>query len=163
MKSIRNGNVWSIILAGGKGERLRPAVQTWFGYDKPKQYCTFVGSRSMFQHTLDRADQISTPERKVTVVSRAHSQVALSQIERRKSGKIIVQPANRDTAARRESSGLSFRSFRPSRIPFHRGRTLRHQGGRGLERTPSAPWGPSRGAQRRLRLDRTGAVPPVRG
>ena len=49
------GNVWSIVLAGGDGERTKEFIRRWLGYEKPKQYCTFVGSRSMFQHTLDRA------------------------------------------------------------------------------------------------------------
>jgi mannose-1-phosphate guanylyltransferase len=43
------------------GERLRPFVQRWLGRHKPKQYCTFIGTRSMFQHTLDRSDRILLP------------------------------------------------------------------------------------------------------
>ena len=45
--------LWSIILAGGEGERTRPFIEQWLGGHKPKQYCTFVGKRSMLQHTLD--------------------------------------------------------------------------------------------------------------
>jgi mannose-1-phosphate guanylyltransferase len=90
---------WSIILAGGEGERLRPMVQRWLGRYKPKQYCTFVGTRSMFQHTLDRADQITTPDRKVTVIAKAHYEDALPQLAGRQAGKLILQPRNLDTAA----------------------------------------------------------------
>lgn len=32
------------------------------------QFCNFVGSKSMLQHTLDRADRLTQPERKVTVI-----------------------------------------------------------------------------------------------
>jgi hypothetical protein len=46
--------LWSIILAGGEGTRLRSLVHRWLGRPKPKQYCAFVGTRSLFQHTLDR-------------------------------------------------------------------------------------------------------------
>jgi hypothetical protein len=49
------GQVWSIVLAGGEGERIKPLVQRWLGRHRPKQYCSFVGTRSMFQPTLDRA------------------------------------------------------------------------------------------------------------
>src|SRR6266536_1520629 len=56
---------WSIVLAGGDGERIRPFVEKWLGYHRPKQYCTFVGTRSMFQHTLDRADMLTPCERRV--------------------------------------------------------------------------------------------------
>ena len=91
-------NLWSIILAGGEGERLRPFVQRWLGRHKPKQYCTFIGNRSMFQHTLDRADLLSAPDHRVTVIAKSHRQEALAQLADRNTGKIVVQPANRDTA-----------------------------------------------------------------
>jgi len=91
-------DVWSVILAAGEGKRLRPLVLRWLGQHKPKQYCTFIGTRSMFQHTLDRADQISLPDQKVTVIARAHHAYAWPQLANRKAGRLILQPANRDTA-----------------------------------------------------------------
>lgn len=92
------GSVWSIILAGGEGNRLKNLVERWLGYHKPKQYCTFVGTRSMLEHTLDRADQISVPARKVTVIARSHRWAAWPQL-RGRPGSVILQPANRGTAA----------------------------------------------------------------
>ncbi|HYC77595.1 MAG TPA: hypothetical protein VEI02_08210, partial [Planctomycetota bacterium] len=52
---------WSIVLAGGSGERLRAFTESRFGRPLPKQYCTFTGSRSLFEHTLDRAARLSGP------------------------------------------------------------------------------------------------------
>ena len=97
--TVSVSNLWSIILAGGEGERLRPFVQRWLGRHRPKQYCTFIGSRSMFQHTLDRADLLSSPDHRVTVIAKSHQQEALAQFVDRDTGKIVMQPANRDTAA----------------------------------------------------------------
>jgi mannose-1-phosphate guanylyltransferase len=94
----RAEGVWSIILAGGEGERLKPFVERWLGRHKPKQYCTFIGTRSMLEHTLDRADRITSPERKVTIIARAHRAEARPQL-RQRPGQVIMQPANRDTAA----------------------------------------------------------------
>ena len=91
-------DLWSIVLAAGEGERVKPLVERWLGQHKPKQYCTFIGTRSMFQHTLDRADQISHPDQKITVIARAHRGHAWPQLAKRKAGKIVLQPANRDTA-----------------------------------------------------------------
>jgi mannose-1-phosphate guanylyltransferase len=95
----KNEKVWSIILAAGEGDRLRPSIQSWLGYHKPKQYCTFVGTRSMLQHTLDRADRISPPEQKITVVARDHFQSGWTRFLDKQPGKALAQPANRGTAS----------------------------------------------------------------
>lgn len=97
--SSRHQKVWSIILAAGEGERLKPFVRQWLGYEKPKQYCTFVGTRSMLQHTLDRADEITVPQHKVTVVSRDHRRRGWPEQLKRKAGRVVVQPSNQGTAA----------------------------------------------------------------
>jgi hypothetical protein len=60
-----HGNLWSIVLAGGDGARTKEFIRHWLGYEKPKQYCVFVGSRSMFQHTLDRAVRLTPEELRV--------------------------------------------------------------------------------------------------
>lgn len=94
----QNDHLWSIVLAGGNGERLRPAIHQWFGHEYPKQFCTFVGTRSMLQHTIDRADRVTDPERRMTVVSQAHRHLARAQMQDRPAGTILGQPINRDTA-----------------------------------------------------------------
>jgi mannose-1-phosphate guanylyltransferase len=68
-----NARIWVAILAGGEGERLRPLVQRWLGRHVPKQCCTFQGTRSMLDHTLDRAVQLARPDRVVTVMARLHA------------------------------------------------------------------------------------------
>jgi len=101
MKSrIINGwqRLWSIVLAGGEGERMRPMVKRWLGQHRPKQYCTFVGTRSMFQHTFDRAAQLTPPSRIVTVSAAHHQADVLSQLEKRDGGTVLMQPRNCDTA-----------------------------------------------------------------
>src|SRR5262249_44305896 len=98
-KESRNKDLWSLVLAGGSGERLKPIIQKWLGRDRPKQYCAFVGTRSMFEHTLDRSDQIVNPERRVTVIARDHQHEAWPQFSSRLKGKVMLQAANRETAA----------------------------------------------------------------
>ncbi len=95
----KHDGLWSIVLAGGEGERLRPFIERWLGRHRPKQYCAFIGTRSMLQHTLDRADRLAHPERKVTVVARGHRQAGWVTPGGAASGIVIAQPANRDTAA----------------------------------------------------------------
>ena len=91
--------VWSIVLAGGEGERVKPLVQRWLGRHRPKQYCAFVGTRSMFQHTVDRAAQVSTLRRTVVVAARHHEAELRDQLVGRPVEHLLLQPANSDTAA----------------------------------------------------------------
>ena len=91
--------LWSIILAGGEGTRVSSLIHRWLGQPTPKQYCAFVGTRSMFQHTLDRAAKLTPPERIVTVAAHRHCREALAQLDGKGNSTILFQPANRDTAA----------------------------------------------------------------
>jgi mannose-1-phosphate guanylyltransferase len=99
MEKADQGNVWSIILAGGDGVRTKEFIRRWFGHEKPKQYCTFVGSRSMFQHTLDRAARLTPWERVVVVAARHHQYEIWPQLDERPAGIVLLQPKNVDTAA----------------------------------------------------------------
>lgn len=93
------GNLWSIVLAGGDGMRTKEFIRRWLGYEKPKQYCAFVGSRSMFQHTLDRAVRLTPWERVVVVAARHHQHEVWPQLDGRPAGMVLLQPRNLDTAA----------------------------------------------------------------
>lgn len=98
--SVRRSNdTWSIVLAGGDGGRIRGFIQRWLGRPRPKQYCAFVGERSLFQHTLDRASALCRQEHIVTLVAREHRREAWSQLEGRSAGTVLMQPKNCDTAA----------------------------------------------------------------
>ncbi len=100
---MRNGdvreNLWSIVLAGGDGVRTKEFIRRWLGYEKPKQYCVFVGSRSMFQHTLDRAARLTPWERVVVVAARHHQYEVWGQLDGRPASMVLFQPKNVDTAA----------------------------------------------------------------
>jgi len=104
MKKMMDGarmsnHIWSIVLGGGDGGYMTDFIQRWLGHPRPKQYCTFVGDRSLFQHTLDRASALSRQEHIVALVAREHGQEAWSQLEGRGAGTVLLQPKNRDSAA----------------------------------------------------------------
>lgn len=90
---------WAVVLAGGDGQRLRKTIQTWLGEARPKQYCAFVGQRSMLQHTLDRARKMVPAERMVTVIAPEHERYLHDAVRHPKPGHWIKQPSNRGTAA----------------------------------------------------------------
>jgi mannose-1-phosphate guanylyltransferase len=90
---------FSIVLAGGDGQRLRPFTESWLGRHVPKQYCAFGGGQTMLEDALDRAANISGVERSITVVARHHTDLARPIFESGRRGRLVVQPENRDTAA----------------------------------------------------------------
>jgi mannose-1-phosphate guanylyltransferase len=89
--------LWSIVLAGGNGDRIRELTQHWMGRPVPKQYCAFVGRRSMLQHTLLRADKLGQRDRQFILIADSHQKEAAPQLKDRDVKSILVQPANRDT------------------------------------------------------------------
>jgi mannose-1-phosphate guanylyltransferase len=95
---IGSGRLWSIVLAGGEGERTRAFIERWLGYHRPKQYCTFTGTRSLFQQTVDRADAPSVPARRVIVAAEDHQDIVREQLGGRGMGRLLLQPHNRGTA-----------------------------------------------------------------
>jgi len=97
--SSKPRRLWSIVLAGGEGERTRAFIEGWLGYHKPKQYCTFVGTRSLLQHTMDRADALSRPEQRVVIAAARHRPFLPDQMRGREKGLLLFQPSNRGTAA----------------------------------------------------------------
>jgi mannose-1-phosphate guanylyltransferase len=100
MNSAKAGSrLWSIVLAGGEESRLGSLIRCWLGTPKPKQYCTFVGTRSLFQHALDRAAKLSEWEHIVAVISRKYERDARSQLKGRAGCMILAQPAHANTVA----------------------------------------------------------------
>ena len=88
----------AIVLAAGSGERLRSVTERWLGEHRPKQYCTFVGTRSMLQHTLDRVKTVVPDNNVVTVVAREHERYLAGAVPSPFPGTLVRQPANRGTA-----------------------------------------------------------------
>jgi mannose-1-phosphate guanylyltransferase len=78
---------------------MRHSIRDWLGEDRPKQYCTFTGSRSMLRHTWDRALRLTPEQRLVTVVAREHRRFVDEEAQRGPvPGLLIEQPRDRGTA-----------------------------------------------------------------
>jgi mannose-1-phosphate guanylyltransferase len=88
---------WSVILAGGNGERLQDAIRRWLGEDVPKQYCAFLGGRSMLHHTLRRACGVVSRERIVSVIGPNHRRF-LDRLGPPPPGRVLESPRPKGTA-----------------------------------------------------------------
>lgn len=94
-----SGKLWAIVLAGGRGERMRQAISDWMGSDKPKQFCRFAGEHTMIEATWDRARQIVSPNHIVTV-SIADQAPYFDEMDIHNiPGAVLYQPDNNGTAA----------------------------------------------------------------
>jgi len=95
--SVRCG----IVLAAGEGKRLEPLVRQLRGDSLPKQYVTFIGRRSMLEHTFARVEKLVPRERVFTVISQEHRSYAAvgRQLAARAERTVIAQPENKETAA----------------------------------------------------------------
>ena len=98
-RSPGGNSAWAIVLAGGEGTRLRPLVQRIHADARPKQYAVLVGERSLLRQTLDRVALAVPPERTLVVQTRAHARFFPAEYGSPGAPGVLVQPADRGTAA----------------------------------------------------------------
>lgn len=93
-----NSNLWGIVLAGGDGERLKGFIRERLGSDAPKQFCRFLGPRTMVAATLKRASA-TIPRRRLVLVSTEHQRQHLFRsMGDDAPGLVLLQPRGCDTA-----------------------------------------------------------------
>jgi len=90
---------WGIILAGGDGTRLKALSRLVSGDNRPKQFCTLFGSRSLLARTRGRLEPAISPERMMYAVVRSHEPFYQPELADVDESRIVVQPSNRGTTA----------------------------------------------------------------
>ena len=88
---------WGVVLAGGDGTRLRELTRWVYGDDRPKQFCSLLGGRTLLEETILRAERSILPEQILYCVTRNHQNHYRRYLTGRPSQR-IVQPLNRGTA-----------------------------------------------------------------
>ncbi len=88
-----------IVLAGGEGKRLQPFIRSLGRGTLPKQYVNFIGTRSMLERTLQRAETLMPSARLLTVITESHLRYpeVREQCATRPQDTVIVQPENKET------------------------------------------------------------------
>jgi mannose-1-phosphate guanylyltransferase len=90
---------WGVILAGGDGTRLRAVSRLVSGDNRPKQFCTLFGTRSLLARTRGRLAPAISPDRMIFAVVRNHEPFYQPELADVEESRIVVQPANRGTTA----------------------------------------------------------------
>src|SRR5512138_161057 len=92
------GNVWSIVLAGGDGTRLRALTMRPCGTAVPKQFCSLQGGRTLLEDAVVRAAGVVDKQHICAIVAQQHREWWPAALKGMPQQNIIVQPRNRGTA-----------------------------------------------------------------
>ena len=91
-------NLWGIVLAGGAEERLKEFIRAHLGSEAPRQFCTFLGHRTMVEATLRRAS-VAIPQQRLVLVGTEHQRHHLFRsLGDAAPGLVLLQPRGCDTA-----------------------------------------------------------------
>lgn len=94
------GQAWAVVLAGGKGMRLRSLTRHVYGEDRPKQYAVLTGGKSLLKQTLDRVRLCVPPERTVVVTMAGQGGYMRAELRHEpRPPHVLEQPTDRGTAA----------------------------------------------------------------
>lgn len=88
-------HIYTVVLVGGKGKRLRPLSSD----ARPKAFISVTEDRkTMFRKTLDRMKKF-VPENKILVVAnKAHERLVKKDFPQIKRGNLLLEPVSRNTA-----------------------------------------------------------------
>jgi len=89
---------WAVILAGGDGTRLKSLTRHIAGDERPKQFCSVLGHRTLLQETQLRSWLELARERTLYVVNRAHENYYAPTLGDEAADNLVAQPSNRGTA-----------------------------------------------------------------
>ena len=86
-------DLYAVIMAGGSGTRFWPASRR----DRPKQFLTIVGTRSMIRTTFDRLEGLVPPERVLVVAGAQHVELVRGELPELPNENLLLEPAGRNT------------------------------------------------------------------
>lgn len=93
-------HVWSLVLAGGDGSRLRALTTKPCGTSVPKQYCSLHGGHSLLEDAIARAQRVVALDRVCTIVAQQHREWWTEcplLVKALDDANVIVQPRNLGT------------------------------------------------------------------
>ena len=96
---MRNASkTWSVVLAGGEGNRLKSLTTTERGQIIPKQYCSFQRDTCLMEDAIIRAKSVALDQHVCSVVAADHRRWWTGALSGLPDQNVFVQPQNRGTA-----------------------------------------------------------------
>ena len=89
---------WAVILAGGDGSRLLPLTRKITGYERPKQFCSFLGTGTLLDETRGRVELGFPPIKTIFSLTEKHECYYNDLLRDVPPQNLIVQPKNIGTA-----------------------------------------------------------------
>lgn len=96
--STGSSKEWAVILAGGDGTRLKSLTRKIAGDERPKQFCSVLGKKTLLEDTRTRAALELARQRTLYVVNRIHESYYAPILGNEPASNLVVQPSNRGTA-----------------------------------------------------------------
>ena len=107
---------WAVILAGGDGTRLKSLTKKIAGDERPKQFCSVFGRRTLLEETQRRVALELAPEQTLYVVNRTHEPYYAPILGHEPEANLVIQPSNRGTAPAILYSLLRIATFDPKAL-----------------------------------------------
>lgn len=85
---------YAVIMAGGSGTRFWPRSTQ----EKPKQFLSFFGDKSLLQRTVERIRPLIPPERILVITNKKYVNLVKEQVPEVNENHIIGEPVARNTA-----------------------------------------------------------------
>lgn len=89
---------WAVILAGGDGSRLLPLTRKINGDERPKQFCSFLGTGTLLDETRRRVELGFPPVKTVFVLTKKHEPYFSDALADVSPQNLVIQPKNIGTA-----------------------------------------------------------------
>lgn len=89
------GEFYAVVLSGGSGERFWPLSTA----DRPKQFLSVFGGKSLIRQSIDRLAGLVPPERILVVTGVAMVKATRRELPELPRANIVAEPCRRDTAA----------------------------------------------------------------
>ncbi len=89
---------WAVILAGGDGSRLLPLTRKITGDERPKQFCSFLGTGTLLDETRRRVELGFSPVKTMFVLTEKHECYYDNLFRDVPPRNLVIQPKNIGTA-----------------------------------------------------------------